>query len=195
MEYCGKKIIVKSSKRLKHGRYSVRLLNDKIILTTSFFVSEAAIIPLLEKIPNLKRKLEKISVITLPQGCDLLEGNVVKIDNELALNIKKVYKKIIIDTQNMLKKINKNVDLIKFKKVNSYFGKYNRQKNFICFNTFLYRLPENLWHAVVCHEVSHTIVFNHSKNFYNLLLKLCPYYKMARKELKKYTGVVSKTFD
>ena len=38
---------------------------------------------------------------------------------------------------------------------------------------------------VFLHEIAHLVYPNHSKDYYNLLEKLCPNYKEVRKELKK----------
>ncbi len=56
----------------------------------------------------------------------------------------------------------------------------------ICLNLFLGLLPEHLIDAVIAHEFCHLAEMNHSKRFYNLLVKLYPTYKECDKELRNY---------
>jgi predicted metal-dependent hydrolase len=56
----------------------------------------------------------------------------------------------------------------------------------ICLNLFLGLLPEHLIDAVIAHEFCHLSEMNHSKRFYDLLLKLYPNYKECDKELRNY---------
>lgn len=56
----------------------------------------------------------------------------------------------------------------------------------ICLNLFLGLLPEHLIDAVIAHEFCHLAEMNHSKRFYDLLLKIHPNYKECDKDLKKY---------
>lgn len=54
--------------------------------------------------------------------------------------------------------------------------------------TFSYKLmflASELADYVVVHEICHTLEFNHSKKFWNLVVQTMPHYKTLRRELKR----------
>jgi predicted metal-dependent hydrolase len=74
---------------------------------------------------------------------------------------------------------------IKLKYLKSKFGSYHRKNNEITLNTFLARLDPIFLIYVIYHEYAHALVFNHSKEFYNLLGEFMPNHKLYQKDLKK----------
>lgn len=60
------------------------------------------------------------------------------------------------------------------------------RKGFITFNWKLIMLPLYLQQYVIIHELCHTVHFNHSQKFWNLVAKLEPNYKLCRKNLKSF---------
>lgn len=59
---------------------------------------------------------------------------------------------------------------------------------------FSYKLimcPEEIVYYIVCHELTHTIVKNHSRSFYDEVSKLCPNYKSCEKWLKENKEIIS----
>jgi predicted metal-dependent hydrolase len=58
--------------------------------------------------------------------------------------------------------------------------------NIISINWRLILLPEVCLEYVVIHELAHIIEKNHSKNFWNIVEKYCPNYKITRKTLQSY---------
>lgn len=74
---------------------------------------------------------------------------------------------------------------IKLKYLKSKFGSYHRKHHEITLNTFLATLPDIYLTYVIYHEYAHAIVFNHSKDFYNLLSELMPNHRIYQKDLKK----------
>lgn len=74
---------------------------------------------------------------------------------------------------------------IKIKYLKSKFGSYHRKNQEITLNSFLARLNPIYLEYVLYHEYAHALVFNHSKDFYNLLDKLMPNHKVYQKDLKK----------
>lgn len=48
-------------------------------------------------------------------------------------------------------------------------------------------VPENLARYVVCHELAHSVYFNHSPRFWAFLEKICPDCKTLKKELETYS--------
>ena len=74
---------------------------------------------------------------------------------------------------------------VKIKYLKSKFGSYHRKNNEITLNTFLARLDPIFLIYVIYHEYAHALVFNHSKDFYNLLGEFMPNHKLYQKDLKK----------
>ena len=74
---------------------------------------------------------------------------------------------------------------MKIKYLKSKFGSYHRTNREITLNSFLSRLDPIYLEYVIYHEYAHVLVFNHSKDFYNLLDKLMPNHKVYQKDLKK----------
>jgi predicted metal-dependent hydrolase len=74
---------------------------------------------------------------------------------------------------------------IKLKYLRSKFGSYHKKNREITLNTFLARLDEIYLYYVLYHEYAHVLVFNHSKDFYNLLEDLMPNHREYQKDLKK----------
>lgn len=112
-------------------------------------------------------------------------------------NITKVIRKMYceefskIDTKSMLDNI-----LQRFKerpgislssKINyykSFFGRYSKQNKEIELSAILAKYPEEKTYHVLCHEVCHYFVFNHSKKFHDLLALLDKDYKAYDKTLQ-----------
>ena len=58
-------------------------------------------------------------------------------------------------------------------------------KGNLSFNYQLYYLPEELMDYVIIHELAHRVYMNHSRDFWALVEKYCPDYKVRRAELNK----------
>ena len=74
---------------------------------------------------------------------------------------------------------------IKFRNMVSRWGSCNFVKGALTFNTRLMYAPYECVEYIVMHEFTHCIVANHSADFYKELEKICPNWKMCRKELKE----------
>lgn len=66
----------------------------------------------------------------------------------------------------------------------SRWGSCSRQ-GVVMLNTQLLRLPSELQHYVICHELVHTKVFNHSAQFHDLLQQIRPGAKTLSRQLAK----------
>ena len=75
--------------------------------------------------------------------------------------------------------------VIRFRKMVSRWGSCHPVKKIITFNTNLIYAPEECVKYVVWHEFTHFIYANHSKYFYDELIKVCPDWKRCRQMLKK----------
>lgn len=62
-------------------------------------------------------------------------------------------------------------------------------KGEIFFSYKIFMLPKRLIDYCIIHELCHTVYFDHSKNFWNLVENFMPDYKAARRELKEYNFV------
>ena len=56
----------------------------------------------------------------------------------------------------------------------------------ITLNCLVTMLPRYLQRYVIIHELCHTVHFNHSQKFWNLVAKFEPNYKLCRKNLKNF---------
>ncbi len=74
---------------------------------------------------------------------------------------------------------------LKFKYLKSKFGSYHRKHNEITLNTFLATVDPIFLEYVLYHEYAHKKVFNHSKDFYDILDTWMPGHKNIQKALKK----------
>lgn len=64
------------------------------------------------------------------------------------------------------------------------WGSCSRQGN-LNFNYRITTLPSDLSDYIIVHELCHLGEFNHSKNFWSLVARTIPNYKLLRAELKK----------
>ncbi|MFA5948328.1 MAG: M48 family metallopeptidase [Candidatus Gracilibacteria bacterium] len=89
---------------------------------------------------------------------------------------------------NAIDKYNKiydfNYNKIRIKSQRTKWGSCSRKKN-LNFNYRIAFLPPHLAEYIVVHELCHLEQLNHSKNFWALVEKTMPNYKILRKELKK----------
>lgn len=73
----------------------------------------------------------------------------------------------------------------KIKYLKSKFGSYHRRNNEITLNSFLATLDPIYLKYVILHEYGHAVVFNHSKDFYDVLDEFMPNHRVYQKDLKK----------
>ena len=75
---------------------------------------------------------------------------------------------------------------MKVKRYKTRWGCCHHQTKEITLNEKLIALPMEIIDYVICHEISHLSVPNHSPSFYKTLSKICPNYKALRKQIKIY---------
>ena len=73
---------------------------------------------------------------------------------------------------------------LKIRKMKTRWGVCNRGNNTITLNSLLIHYDCDVIRYVIYHELSHFIHPNHSKNFWNLVSKYVPNYKILRNRLK-----------
>ena len=74
---------------------------------------------------------------------------------------------------------------VAIKNTKTRWGSCSHQNN-INLNLQLMRLPNHLIDYVILHELAHTIVKNHSRDFWNYLDSICPNSKVLDREMKQY---------
>ena len=74
---------------------------------------------------------------------------------------------------------------VRVRKMNSRYGSNSKYTHTVTFALKLYSYSIDILDAIVVHELSHTIVFDHSKAFYDVVYKYCPNYKALHKKLRK----------
>ena len=84
------------------------------------------------------------------------------------------------------KLLNTNINYYQIKKISSAWGIYHKKENYISFNFDLIEKDIKCIEYVVLHELCHIFYMNHQKNFWTLLEKYMPDYKIRRKKLKTF---------
>ena len=84
------------------------------------------------------------------------------------------------------KLLNTNINYYQIKKLSSAWGIYHKKENYISFNFDLIEKDIECIEYVVLHELCHIFYMNHQKDFWTLLEKYMPDYKIRRKKLKTF---------
>lgn len=74
---------------------------------------------------------------------------------------------------------------VKVRKMTSRYGSNSRYTHTVTFALKLYSYSIDIIDSIVVHELSHTVVFNHSKAFYDVVYKYCPNYESLHRKLRK----------
>ncbi len=184
----------------------IRIRDNKIYITTNYFVNKSYIENLLDKnydvikkmIEKSNQKLERNNrFYYLNKEYDIIFVNYC--DIEISNN------KIFVKSEDYLNKwLKKNTEIIfkerldyiynlfeeripypklKIRKMKTRWGVCNKN-NSITLNSELIKYGYEQIDYVIVHELSHFIHFDHSKNFWSLVSKYCKNYKEIRKSLK-----------
>ena len=96
--------------------------------------------------------------------------------------------KVILDEylEKYTKLLNTNINYYQIKKISSAWGIYHKKENYITFNFDLIEKDIECIEYVVLHELCHIFYMNHQKNFWTLVEKYMPDYKLRRKNLKNF---------
>ncbi len=73
---------------------------------------------------------------------------------------------------------------LKFRKMKTRWGVCNRRDHSITLNTKLLEYDTKYLDYVIIHELSHLVHFDHSKEFWQVVHKYCPDYRVLRKEMR-----------
>ena len=96
--------------------------------------------------------------------------------------------KVILDKYliKYTKLLNRNINYYQIKKLSSAWGIYHKKENYISFNSDLIEKDIECIEYVVLHELCHIFYMNHQKDFWALVEKYMPDYKVRRKNLKTF---------
>lgn len=78
-----------------------------------------------------------------------------------------------------------NIRGIFYRKMKSHWGSCNSKKHTIRLNTELAKKPPSCLEFVIVHEMLHTVEPHHNQNFYRLMDKYFPGWKIIRREMNK----------
>ena len=84
------------------------------------------------------------------------------------------------------KLLNRNINYYQIKKLSSAWGIYHKKENYISFNFDLIEKDIESIEYIVLHELCHIFYMNHQKDFWALVEKYMPDYKIRRKKLKTF---------
>lgn len=196
-------VIVKI-KRMKNITYRFR--DDTFYVSAPIFVSLTKIkegiekfAPRLTKTKLKEEELDKNNIMYLfgysfnynPDGgsVKLSDGNELIYSNkdELIKLLKKTYHKVMEDRTHYYEKI-MGINppyKVKIKSMTSRFGSNSRKTHSIQYADNLYPYSVNILDSLIVHELAHHFVFNHSKDFYKIVLKYYPNYYKENKKLKR----------
>ena len=96
--------------------------------------------------------------------------------------------KVILDEYlvKYVRLINRNINYYQIKKLSSAWGIYHKKENYISFNFDLIEKDIESIEYIVLHELCHIFYMNHQKDFWALVEKYMPDYKIRRKKLKTF---------
>ena len=187
----------------------IRFKNDIIFVSTSFFVTNKQILKILDENHEfLRRNIKRNCQKKEKDENNIILGkkyDIILIDNmeEIDYQNKKIYVSSASKYDSLINKeikklfeerLQYNYDLfeenIKFpsltiRKMKTRWGVCNRRNIRVTLNSELFKYGLEEIDYVIIHELSHLVVFNHSKAFWNVVSKYCPNYKEIRKRLKE----------
>ncbi|MEG1146904.1 MAG: SprT family zinc-dependent metalloprotease [Bacilli bacterium] len=188
----------------------IRVKEDLTIqVTTNYFATKKEIKGLLDKnigfLENTieKRKKENIKkegfyifgvkyeIVVMKEFKNIkVVGNVIYTPDPLKLEkwLKKETKRIFQErVKENYKKFEENIPFpeVKMRNMKTRWGVCNRKLTYITLNSNLIKETIDKLDYVIIHELSHFVHFNHSKEFWEVVAKYCPKYKIIRKELRE----------
>lgn len=197
-------ITLKFKKGVKNLRLRVSK-DTKISLTLPFYTTQKLAINFLEQHKEwLKSTHKKIAKNLLKDDEILYLGKLYKLEfkeNITGVNICEA--KILAPNQKSLEKfqkikakelfsdimakflplINKNVNRLSIRKMQTRWGSCNCKKGYINLNLNLLEKPVNLIEYVILHELTHLIYPHHQKSFYDFIQRVMPDFREREKML------------
>lgn len=187
----------------------IRVKDGLIKVTTSYFVSDKQIMKILnDNQPFLIKSIEKNNTKQKKdENCIILgeKYDIIIIDNidEIDIQNKKIYvsnkdkiEKLVLKEMFPIfeERLSYNYRLfqekipfpkLRIRKMKTRWGVCNRKDIKITLNSELLKYGIEEIDYVIIHELAHLVVFNHSKDFWDVVSKYCSNYKEMRKRLKE----------
>ncbi len=149
--------------------------NGDVLLTCPYLTTEPEIYDFVKsKISWLKKNIDKIGEKEKLADKPKLKTKELRALKSLVDDY--VYKYSVL--------MGAEVEDVKLRKMKTQWGNCQFQKKILTFNSYLYYMSENFIEAIVVHELAHLFISNHSKRFYNLVLRYLPDYRLRMKEGK-----------
>ena len=194
-------IITHKSSHRKSIRF--RLRDGKFLITAPYLASNKYIMELVETKygPRLIKQQKPLAVgddfiylfgnrYNYPSSGEFNFSNGEKIayksKEEFDKKIRKLFLKIIIarvryyEGQMGLKNHN-----VRVRKMSTRYGSNSKKTGTVCFSLVLFHYSYPIIDAIIVHELAHSIYFDHSKKFYEVVYKYCPNYKVLHTKLRK----------
>ena len=118
----------------------------------------------------------------------LTNGDIISFTNkeDLERKLKKYFLSVVTSRVRHFESImNVPAYKVRVQKMRSRYGSNSKHTYTLNFSTVLLHYSLDIIDSVVVHELAHYFVYNHSKDFYNVVYKYCPNYKYVQACLKK----------
>ena len=194
--------------RKKNKNTYIRVRDNIIYVTTSYFCSDRKIEKLLNENREVIEKMIERSILSLKRKelflvfgkeyeviyGDFSKNVIVEDDRIMAMDeveLNKWLEQLISSTfychlMEWYEVFEEKIPIpsLKIRKMKTRWGVCNTKSNNITLNLELFRYDIECLDYVIVHELSHFLVQNHSKEFWLIVEKYCPNYKEIRKKLK-----------
>ena len=136
----------------------------------------------------------KNKLYILGKGYDFAQFDIALLGAEEQEIWKYYHKFALSELQKMVKSLSISTGLkykdLKLSSSRRNWGSFDRNGN-MKLNYKLIILPEELIKYVILHELCHGVELNHSKAFWSKVGEFCPNYKLLKKELEKYSFLLT----
>ena len=193
--------VVVIHKRMKNTHF--RFKEDKFVVTCPRFTPKYMIVRGLDK---FAASLIKRSAKEPPMGIDFIYifGQKVIVNESGKLHISDYPEITYKSREDLLKKLRPiYLDIVtkrtryyeslmnvpsyrvSVRNMTSRYGSNSKGNKHITFATVLLHYSTDIIDSVIVHELAHIKVYNHSKEFYDVVYKYCPNYDIYHKKLRK----------
>lgn len=185
----------------------IRVHDGVIIVTTNYLESDKKILKLInDNITSIERMINKDNrhqeraskfyyfgtnydiIIGTFSEVDIVNNKIFtpsykELDKWIRKNIQEIFTNRLYYWYNEFEE-NIPKPSLRLRKMTTRWGVCNTKSKVITLNTELFKYDIECLDYVVIHELSHLVHANHSKEFWNVVSKYCPNYKILRNKLK-----------
>ena len=120
--------------------------------------------------------------LVIPDGTIVVYIDEIDLDKKLKKWFLNLIKMRVAYYTNMMKVESYKV---RVQKMSSRFGSNSKHTKSLNFSLILMHYSIDIIDSVVVHELAHILVYNHSKEFYDVVYKYCPNYDLYHLKLRK----------